>query len=511
MHSTSRRLQPASLVLLLAILAAVPAFAHPPWDPFDDTRFAPITRGGPAIGIETVARGSADAPLTAPLKVVTAPGLPRHIFIVDQVGIIWVVNLATGARTVFLDARSIVIQLGVCGPGTFDERGLLGLAFHPGYRRNGRFYTYTSEPDSSGMPTIPKAVDFDPDHHNVLSEWIAANPLNPEAPGIGPRRELMRVEWPQFNHDGGDLAFGPDDKLYISMGDGGGADDADGQDFILALPKFPQNEDCTLVAPITGHQNNGNAQKLNTPLGKILRIDVDRPFTPGKQYRVPNDNPFVTRPGAVPEIWALGFRNPYRFSFDRRTGEQYVGDVGQNDIEEVDIVVGGGNFGWNCKEGTLFFHINGTAEGFASREQDPTRPDCDPGQHAFMDPVAQYDTHHEGHSVIGGHVYRGREIQELRGRYVFGDFSLLFKFPRGPHDYGRLFVMRAGRAAGGLQEIRPIRVLPGGSISLAVLGTGEDANGELYVAGNVFGVPFGNTGVVVKLVPAPEAETNEAE
>ena len=333
-----------------------------------------------------------------------------------------------------------------------------------------------------------------------------ANPGNPAAPAIGGRRELLRVEWPQFNHDGGDLAFGPDGKLYISMGDGGGADDADGQDFILALPKHPQTPDCSLAAPITGHQGNGNGQKLNTALGKIHRIDVDPPFSLGKQYRVPADNPFVNTPGAVPEIWAYGFRNPYRFGFDRKKGDLWAGDVGQNDIEEIDIVTRAGNFGWNCKEGALFFHINGTAEGFASRERDPGRPECRPSANRFIDPVAQYDTHHEGHSAIGGYVYDGRAVPSLRGKYVFGDFSLLFKFPSGPHDYGRLFSINAGGGGHGLRKISETLILPGGSLSFAVLGIGQDALGEIHVMGNVNGIPFGNNGVVVRIVPAPEAD-----
>jgi hypothetical protein len=298
------------------------------------------------------------------------------------------------------------------------------------------------------------------------------------------------------------------------MGDGGGADDADGQPFITAPPRYTP---CGSM-PIFGHQGNGNGQRLNTPLGKILRIDVNPPFTPGKAYRVPADNPFVATPGAVPEIWAYGFRNPFRFSFDSKTGELYVGDVGQNDIEEVSIVTRGGNFGWNCKEGTLFFHIAGSVpdDGFASQEPDPGRPECSPRRTRFIDPVAQYDTHHEGHSVIGGFVYHGRAIPRLRGHYVFADFSLLFKFPRGPHDYGRLLAFHPGGGRG-LRKISELLVLPGGAVSLAILGVGIDARGELYVMGNVSGVPFDDpnpnpsqppipNGRVLRIVPAPEAD-----
>jgi glucose/arabinose dehydrogenase len=341
------------------------------------------------------------------------------------------------------------------------------------------------------------------DHQNVISEWRAVNPADPSAGVVAGRRELIRGNWPQFNHDGGDLAFGPDAMLYITMGDGGGADDADGQFFILALPKYPQTPDCALAAPITGHQGDGNAQKRNIHLGKIHRIDVNPPFSPGKQYRVPADNPFAS--GLVPEIWAYGLRNPYRFGFDSRHGDLYVGDVGQNDIEEVDRITRGGNYGWNCKEGTLFFHINGTADGFASREPDGSRADCNT---RFIDPIAQYDTHHEGHSVIGGYIYRGRAIPELREKYVFGDFSLLFKFPSGPHDYARVFTMNVGRGNAGLREISEMAILPGGALSLALLGSGQDAQGEIYLMGNVSGLPFGNGGVVVRLTPPPPPTTD---
>jgi len=503
----------ASLVIICTLVAAALALAHPPWNPFDDTRFAPITRFGPSVGIEVVARGDATNTLTSPLKAVAAPGLPNHIFIVDQPGILWAVDLSTTppTRTKFLDVRPtsampVVIPLGVCGDNTFDERGLLGLAFHPQYQQNGKFYTYTSEVEA-GPPSPPNFTTVAPgaaDHQNVVSEWRAANPANPAAGVLPGRRQLIRANWPQFNHDGGDLAFGPDGMLYISMGDGGGADDADGQLDILARPKFPQTPTCSLTAAITGHQGDGNAQKLNTHHGKVHRIDVDGANSANGQYGIPRDNPFRT--GPVPEIWAYGFRNPYRFSFDSRTGDLFLGDVGQNDIEEVSLIVRGGNFGWNLKEGTKFFHINGTNPGFASDAPDPARG---PLPRGLIDPIAQYDTHHEGHSVIGGYVCHSCGIPKLRGKYVFGDFALLFKFPSGPHDYARLFAMNASGDQHGLRQISELEVLPGSRLSLALLGIGQDAQGKIYMTGNVSGVPFGNGGVVVRLVPAPEAETDD--
>ena len=514
--TTTKWLVSVASLAFAAVLAPAGTLAHPAWDPYDDTQFAPIERFGPKVGVEVVADG-----LTAPLKGVVAPGQPNRLYVVDQVGILWAVDLTnkdtSTNKSVFLNVGPTglnrIITLGVCGPDTFDERGLLGVAFHPNYQQNGLLYTYTSEPTGPAA-TLPTFLDgATPDHQNVIAEWRVPNPGNPASVvDPGSRRELMRVSWPQFNHDGGDMAFGPDGKLYISMGDGGGADDANGQDFVLARPTFPQQmPDCSVVAPITGHQGDGNAQKLNTPLGKILRIDVNPPFTPGKQYGVPADNPFFGKePSALSEIWAYGFRNPFRFSFDTRSGKLFVGDVGQNDIEEVDVVVRGGNFGWNLKEGTLFFHINGNDVGTASREPDPARMI----PRGLIDPIAQYDTHHEGHAIQGGFVYRGHAIKELRGKYVFGDFALVFKFPRGPHDYGRVFALDPDRKSSKnrLRQISQLLVVPGGALSLALLGWGQDAHGEVYVLGNVSGVPFpadpisqtGATGHVIKLVPAPK-------
>lgn len=497
----------ASLLFLCALVTSTATRAHPPHNPFlnpdgEDSRFAPVTEFGPKISIELVARG-----MTAPLKGVAAPGLPDHLFVVDQPGTLWIVDLKNPNpdtnKRVYLDLTARIVLLGVCGVGTFDERGLLGVAFAPDFQKTGRFYTYTSE-RKEGRTTVPlptPGTDMgNADHHNVVAEF-RANPANLTAEvSTATRREILHANWPQFNHDGGDLAFGPDGKLYISMGDGGGADDADGQPFVTAPPYYPVCGE----KDIFGHQGrDGNGQRVNTALGKILRIDVNPPFSLGKQYRVPGDNPFVgkidpsTKDPAVPEIWAYGFRNPFRFSFDSNTGELYVGDVGQNDIEEVDIVKKGGNFGWSCKEGTAFFHVNGSEpdDGFASTEEDSTRPLCLARLDHFIDPTAQYDTHREGHSVIGGFVYHGKRVPALRGKYVFADFSLLFKFPRGPHDYGRLFTFNARGDEGRghhdrLRQISELMVVPGGAVSLAVLGMGQDARGEIYVTGNISGLPF---------------------
>jgi glucose/arabinose dehydrogenase len=453
-------------VLGVGLLLASGSDSHPVFGPFDETQFAPITRFGPLITLTPVA-----TELTAPNKGIAAPGDREHLYVVDQTGVAWKVNLSDGAKSVFFSVQTRLVPLGALGPGTFDERGFLGLAFHPNFSRNGLLYTYTSEP-VAGSPTftstLPPGVSAD--HQNVVAEWRML------ADGsIGMRRELMRIDWPQFNHDAGDITFGPDGMLYIPTGDGGNADDEG-----------------------PGHLAGGNAQNLGVPLGKILRIDVNRRNSSNGAYGIPRDNPFVSSAGALKEIFAYGFRNPFRISFDRKRGDLYAGDVGQNDIEEVDRVVAGGNYGWNIKEGTLFFDPRGEEEdGTASPDPVPGRA-APPG---LIDPIAQYDTHLEGHSVILGSVYRGEDLHELNGRLIFGDFSRLFNFPSGPHNYGRLFHVNAGSGGRHLRAIREFHITPSNAPNLAVLGFGEDARGEIYLLGNVSGLPFGEGGVVLRLAP----------
>ncbi|MEO7746528.1 MAG: PQQ-dependent sugar dehydrogenase, partial [Actinomycetota bacterium] len=228
-------------------------------------------------------------------------------------------------------------------------------------------------------------------------------------------------------------------------------------------------------------------------LGKILRIDPHGHNSANGRYGVPADNPFVGRPGAD-EIWAYGFRNPFRFSFDARTGELVAGDVGQNDIEEVDVVRPGRNYGWPVKEGTFLFDDNGAGNGFVTA--------ASPGVPAgLVDPVLEYDhtspggvrcgggapaSACQGIAVVGGYVYRGHEVEGLRGAYVFGDYSRAFARP-----LGRLFVGRDGEHGARLSALSD----PG----IAVFGFAQDARRELYVLGNTTGVLAGSTGVVKRI------------
>jgi glucose/arabinose dehydrogenase len=473
----------------------------------ESTVFAPIK---PLSGFHLKLKLITDG-LVEPLKAKIAPGEPGRFYVVNQSGQLTAVEIATGAKTPFLDVSSRLVALGVLGPGTFDERGFLGLAFHPDYAHNGKFYTYTSEPFLGAPPTfattMPAAID--PNHQDVVAEWHANSPGNPSA-GATFTKELIRVDHPQFNHNAGDITFGPDHKLYIPDGDGGGADDQDGDQSINPPPG------------VVGHQGNGNAQKLNVPLGKILRIDVDGTDAPNGRYGIPTDNPFVHTAGAVKEIWAYGLRNPYRMSFDTATGTLIAGDVGQNDIEEVDVIVKGGNYGWALKEGTKCFNPAGTdtlpIEGFA------TDTDCPhvipPG---LIDPIAQYDTDTEGVSVIGGFVYHGSKFPQLKDRYVFGDFTRIFNFPSGPDNYGRLFYLQEkSLTKSGLHTIKEFKGLaeeaarlgltdpsrPPAAFpqSIPVQGWGQDTNGEIYVMGNRIGRPVGTGGFILRLEAGSDDE-----
>jgi glucose/arabinose dehydrogenase len=451
----------------------------------DTTVFAPIEReGGIAIKLALVADG-----LNAPVEAKVAPGEKGRFYVVSQAGQVTAVDRHTGAKTQFLDVNPRLVPVGVLGPGSFDERGLLGLAFHPKYKKNGRFFLYTSEPIGPA-PTLPSTLPAGTaaNHQNVVSEWRANSPGNPGA-GATFVRELMRVDWPQFNHNAGDLEFGPDGKLYIATGDGGGSDDEDGDQSINPAPG------------VVGHPNGGNAQNIGVVLGKILRIDVDGKPSANRQYGIPSDNPFVMVPGAAGEVWAFGLRNPYRISFDRDSGRLLAGDVGQNDLEEVDVIVKGGNYGWNKLEGSFCFRLNGILPGAATADCPADLPT------GLIDPIAQYDTRVEGFSVIGGFVYRGHKLKELTGKYIFGDYSANFSFPNGPDNYGRLFYLddkhlgqpglrtikefrgvAAEAARLGLTDpARPPLAVPQ---TLSLMGWAEDEDGNVYTLGSRSGRAF---------------------
>ncbi|NND82577.1 MAG: hypothetical protein HKN50_09130, partial [Gammaproteobacteria bacterium] len=401
-----------------------------------------IATGAITIDLHEVAGG-----FNAPLRAVQAPGIDGSLFVVEQTGKIFRVDLSTGEKTLFHDTQADLVAISP----DYDERGLLGLAFHPQFQSNGLFYTYQSEPtrpeqdDDVDFSTMPLGVS--PDHRSMVVEYQASDSSCNSF--ITKRNTLMIIDQPQFNHNGGDLVFGPDGFLYIALGDGGYKNDEG-----------------------TGHGAKGTARENSNPLGAILRIDVDGNNAANMNYGVPADNPFVGT-GGVDEIFAYGFRNPFRMSFDATAGDLYVGDVGQNEIEEIDQVVSGANYGWNWQEGNYYFYNPGSSSGAYISET--PHLDLEAGLQA---PLAEYD-HGDGISVIGGYVYRGSQVPVLQGRYVFAEFNK------------RLFY---------LDEAAEILEFLGSGTGDFVTGFGEDVDNEIYVVTNETFNPQGVAGKLLKIM-----------
>ncbi len=451
--ATGPFVKPVAAVVLSLLAAAAPAQNTPLADPIPGTL--------PASAVDVTLRPLLSN-LTAPVAGAVAPGEPNSLYIVDQVGKIWKAPVGglgpKKSSAPFLDVASRLVPL-----NDRDERGLLGLAFHPDYPSNGRFYLFTSEPAQGPADFSTQPAGVAPVNHSVVSEWRVSNPGSAN-PVVDPAsvRVLMRIDKPQGNHNGGALAFGPDRLLYISLGDGGAGDDQG-----------------------PGHAPEGNAQSLapGNVLGKILRIDPLGSNAANGAYGIPADNPFVGRDGAD-EIFAYGLRNPFRMAFDSE-GTLWAGDVGQGAIEEVNHIVSGGNYGWRVKEGSFLFDANGTAGGFVHA--------ASPGAPAgLVDPVAEYD-HRDGagqtvlrQAVIGGFVYGGTSIPQLRGQYVFADYI-------GNDGTGKLLTLGVRNRVERL--IAPKR----NPLGIPVLGLAQDAAGEIYVLGNADGTTRGNTGVVLRL------------
>lgn len=371
----------------------------------------------PAAALPAVRLEPLSAVFSQPAHIAYAPGDSQHLWIVEQTGAIRVYDLS-GDRLLETPFLSLQDRISTGG-----ERGLLSIAFHPDFAANGRFYVnYT---DRAGNTQIVE--------YRVGPDRLVADPST--------ARPILQIDQPAANHNGGTMAFGPDGYLYIGTGDGGRAGDP-----------------------------WGNAQNLNTLLGKMLRIDVDG----GTPYAVPADNPFVGRRDARPEIWAYGLRNPWKFSFDRATGDLYIADVGQNAWEEVNFQPaasrGGQNYGWNRMEGSHCY---------------PANRRCDPA--GLTMPVAEY-SHEFGCSITGGYVYRGTAIPGLAGYYLFGDYCS-----------GTIWAMSTEPAPGYREQPgRQPAMWPFEQLlqeAMLVTAFGEDAAGELYVADH--------TGFVYRIVPAP--------
>ena len=292
-----------------------------------------------------------------PILVTHAGDGSDRLFVPSQLGTVYVFpnDPTVEEPTEFLDISDRVVYI-----DRENEKGFLGMAFHPKYKENGEFFVYYTPTDTKPNTVAVSRFRVSKDDPNK------ADPDSEE--------RLLEVKHPFWNHKGGTIAFGPDGYLYIAIGDGGLRDD-----------------------PFK------NGQNLKTHLAKILRIDVDHQ-DPGKKYAVPKDNPFVGREDALGEIWAYGLRNPWRISFDKQTGTLWCADVGQDIWEEIDLIEKGGNYGWNVREGVHKFGPNGS---------DP-RPE-------LIEPI--WDYHHDvGKSITGGHVYRGKALPQLDGCYIYADY-----------------------------------------------------------------------------------------
>lgn len=389
--------------------------------------------------------------LVAPVAVRNAADGSGRMFIVDQRGLIQILVDGEVLETPFLDIEERLVDQ----RANFDERGLLGLAFHPNYASagqpgHGKFYVYYSAPS----PNAPGTAQDPVDHRSVISEFTVSG--DPDVADGNSERILLTFDQPQFNHDGGDLAFGPlDGLLYISTGDGGSSDDNN--------------------AGHTGGNSTkpsgvlGNAQDRTNLLGKILRIDPLGNNGPGGEYGIPATNPFVGAGGGVrEEIHAYGLRNPWRISFDDGPGgtnRLFVADVGQRRVEEINLVEAGDNLGWRNREGG--FEFDGTA----------------PGTGPFVDPVSQYahpgtvlgDLPEIGLSVTGGCVYRGTLFPTLQGVYFFGDWSNDFQTPGGT-------LLGLEESEPGEFSLGVLDVVGGNPIPRYITGFGKDESGEIYVA-----------------------------
>ena len=392
----------AALRLGTALLLCLPALpGHGADAPFEVVRGAPTPL---ALHPET-------QHFSQPLLLTHAGDGSGRRFVVEQKGLVReLVSGSADKPATFLDLRPLI--------RTGGERGLLGLAFHPRHRENGRLFVYYTDRRGDIVVAALKAT--------------GAGPVDP-----GTLRMLLTIANPATNHNGGMLAFGPDGYLYIGTGDGGGAGD-----------------------PFQTAQNS------YSHLGKILRIDVDG-RAGALPYGLPATNPFVNRSTYRPEIWAKGLRNPWRFSFDRETGDLFIGDVGQDQWEEIDFQAagtpGGTDFGWSHMEGNHCFPPN-------------TRKRCDRGTR----PVAEY-SHGKGCSVTGGYVYRGQAIPALRGVYLFADYceGTLWGLHPKPGKSGKPGTFKMHRYL---------------ETDLNISGFGEDEAGELYLMGH-------RDGGVYRIVP----------
>jgi glucose/arabinose dehydrogenase len=348
----------------------------------------PAPSGSTAIALQMVA-----ANLQSPLDLEQPNDGSGRLFVVSQAGTIQIIQNGAVLPTPFLDISNLVIDS--------VESGLLGMTFHPGFPQNPRFYVNYVRSNAGQV-------------QSVIAE-LQVSAVNPNQADPATQRMLLVVNQVHnfLNHKAGQLAFGPDGFLYFGLGDGG----SEGDPF-------------------------GNGQNTQTLLGKMMRINVDA-TSPGLQYAIPPDNPFVAG-GDLPEIYAVGFRNPWRFSFDQPTGRLFVADVGQDSFEEIDIVQKGGNYGWNIMEATHCFN-----------------PPTNCNMTGLSLPITEIP-HPEGEAVIGGFVYHGPAIPSLQGQYVFGDLN------------GKIWTLQQ-QSSGTFNRTLLLNT------QLSITSFGQDQSGELYV------------------------------
>jgi len=389
-----------------------------------------------SVYAEVIASG-----FTVPVALVSPPDSSGRLFVIEQGGAIKIIDPQLGVLPEsFLDLRDRLVKLRT----GYDERGLLGLAFHPNFEANGRFFVYYTAPLRENAPS-------DWDHTNHISEFNVSgsdpNTANPDS-----ERIVLQIDQPYYSHDGGQIAFGPDGYLYVGTGDGG-----------------------------PGGDPYHHAQSLESLLGKILRIDIDSQ----PPYAIPADNPFVGKDG-LGEIYAYGLRQPYRFSFDSGgIHDLFVADVGHDLWEEINIITPGGNYGWNVREGTDCFVPKDATELFS------TCTNIDSLGEPFIDPIVQYDRK-VGLAVIGGFVYRGKEIPHLYGQYIFADWLSI---------KGTLFAVAPSQTQNQTWTMNEVKIANISFRGTYVLGLGTDKNNEIYILTTRTYSPQSKDGQVLKLAP----------
>ncbi len=408
--------------------------------------FAPSARAAlPPLKLEQV---FTNFTMVRPLWMSEAPDGSGRMFVVSQEGRIVMIHKGGDGS----DAKEL-LNITDRRPHRENEAGLLGFAFHPDFKNNHRvfiYYTQNNTNEDREFPNYPKRT--------ITSEFTMST-TDPDKVDLSTERKILQIERPFWNHEGGCLLFGKDGYLYITSGDGGDHDD-------------PHN----------------NGQTLTNLLGKIIRIDVDHK-SPGLEYAIPSENPFIGREHARPEIYAFGLRNSWRVSFDRETGTLWDGDVGQDKWEEVDVITKGGNYGWRAREGFHPDEVNNPAHPPPTEIlQPPIDPIIEYAHSARLAATGPFPDHSTGTCITGGYVYRGKKFPSLVGVYLYADYTV-----------GTIWGLRY--EGGKLTEHGTLLTQPHNIPSFA-----QDQDGELYVTTFEDGPsdrPGGGTaGKIYHIIPA---------